>query len=198
MSIKLVTVDPVTMVQFGYAAACAADPGIELVGQASGEVRLRELVRGYEPDVVTVDAAVPGALPLAAELREERPRLGVVLTGPAEDSLLLRSLQAGLSAYLPRTGPVELLMAAVRHAAVAPASFTAPDLAAVLARRRSSTQQLSPREEEILRELHAGGSLAAIALRMRLAESTVRTYVSRLYDKLGVHSREQALAATRR
>ncbi|WP_230689887.1 response regulator transcription factor [Catellatospora paridis] len=197
---KLITVDPVTLVRLGYSAACATYTDIDLVGQAVTGEETRDLIGDLEPHVVTIDAAVPGegGLQLAAELRAARPQLGVVLTGPAEDGLLLQALQAGLSAYLPRSAPVELLMSAVRHAAVAPASFTAPNLAEAMARRRTRSTALSPREEQILQQLNTGGSLAAIAVRMRLTESTVRTYVARLYDKLGVHNRTQALQAAAR
>ncbi|GAB4056313.1 response regulator transcription factor [Catellatospora paridis] len=200
MSVKLITVDPVTLVRLGYSAACATYTDIDLVGQAVTGEETRDLIGDLEPHVVTIDAAVPGegGLQLAAELRAARPQLGVVLTGPAEDGLLLQALQAGLSAYLPRSAPVELLMSAVRHAAVAPASFTAPNLAEAMARRRTRSTALSPREEQILQQLNTGGSLAAIAVRMRLTESTVRTYVARLYDKLGVHNRTQALQAAAR
>ncbi|GIG01187.1 DNA-binding response regulator [Catellatospora citrea] len=200
MSVKLITVDPVTMVRLGYSAACATYTDIDLVGQAATGEETRDLIGDLDPHVVTIDAAVPGegGLQLAAELRAARPRLGLILTGPAEDGLLLQALQAGLSAYLPRSAPVELLMSAVRHAAVAPASFTAPNLAEAMARRRTRSTALSPREEQILQQLNTGGSLAAIAVRMRLTESTVRTYVARLYDKLGVHNRTQALQAAAR
>jgi DNA-binding NarL/FixJ family response regulator len=200
LPVKLITVDPVTLVRLGYSAACANYPDIDLVGQAATGEETVDLVADLEPHVVTIDASIPGqgGLQLAVELRTQRPQLGLVLTGPAEDGLLLQALQAGLSAYLPRTAPVELLMSAVRHAAVAPASFTAPNLAEAMARRRTRSTALSPREEQILQQLHNGGSLAAIAVRMRLTESTVRTYVARLYDKLGVHNRTQALQAAAR
>ncbi|MEV0456086.1 response regulator transcription factor [Catellatospora methionotrophica] len=197
---KLIAVDPVTLVRLGYGAACAASADIDLIGQAATGEETRDLLGTLDPDVVSIDVAVPGqgGLQLAAELRTVRPQLGLVLTGPTEDGLLLQALQAGLSAYLPRTAPVELLMSAVRHAAAAPASFTAPNLAEAMARRRTRSTALSPREEQILHQLNTGGSLAAIAVRMRLTESTVRTYVARLYDKLGVHNRTQALQAAAR
>jgi len=109
--------------------------------------------------------------------------------------LLVETLEAGLSAYLTRTAPLDVLLSAVRHAAVAPTSFTAPDLAAALGRRRTASVRLSRREIEVLRYLDIGANNAKIASDMRLTESTVRTYLARVYDKLGVHSRSQALVA---
>ncbi|MEV4417926.1 response regulator transcription factor [Catellatospora sp. NPDC049609] len=197
MSVKFVAADPVTLVRLGYSAACTTHPDIELVGQAATGDEALHLVDDLAPDVIAIDAAIPraGGLQLATDLRAQRPLLGVLLTGPAHDGLLLQALQAGLSAYLPRTAPIELVLSAVRHAAVAPNSFTAPDLAAAMARRRTLSTTLSRREEQILRQLHTGDSLAAIASRMHLTESTVRTYATRLYDKLGVQNRTQAVQA---
>jgi len=195
MSVRLVTVDAVTLARLGYAAAVSAYPDISLVGQATTPDEAVELVNTLEPNVVAVDTHLPegDGVQLAVKLRAEHPHLGIVLTGPAEDDYIFRALEAGLSAFLPRTATVELLMSAVRHAAVAPASFTAPNLASALARRRARAAALSPREEEILRHLNTGSSLASIASQLKLTESTVRTYVARLYDKLGVHNRAQAL-----
>ena len=94
--------------------------------------------------------------------------------------------------------PIEVLLSAFRHAAVAPASFTAPDLAQAMARHRRQHQLLSPREGEVLRALHSGSSVPQIAEAMLVSESTIKTYLSRLYDKLGVNSRAQALSVAAR
>lgn len=194
--VRLVAVDAATLVRVGFAAAVSAYPDVTLAGTASTASEARELVTWLDPDVVAVDTWLPDAdgLSLAAELRGERPALGVVLLAPADDDVLFRALEAGLSAVVPRQGTVEVLMASVRHAAVAPSSFTAPDLAGALARRRARSTSLSPRELEILQHLHGGLSLPAIAATLRLTESTVRTYVTRLYGKLGATSRAQALS----
>lgn len=195
MTIRLITADAVTLVRMGYSAACAAYPDISLIGQASSGAQLLELISTLDPHVVTVDADLTDSngIDLAGGLRVEHPGLGVVLTGPTDDRPLFAALQAGLSGYVPRTAPVELLMSAVRHAAAAPNSFTALNLADALARRHTRAAALSPRESEILHQMNTGGSLAVIASRMNLTESTVRTYVARISDKLGVHTRTQLL-----
>jgi len=195
--VRLVAVDAATLVRVGFAATVSAYPEVSLAGTAASASEAREMVTWLEPDVVAVDAWLPDGdgLALGAELRSDRPTLGVVLLAPADDDVLFRALEAGLSAVVPRQATVEVLMASVRHAAVAPASFTAPDLAGALARRRARSASLSPRELEILQHLHGGLSLPAIAATLRLTESTVRTYVTRLYGKLGATSRAQALVA---
>lgn len=192
---RLVVVDDTTLVRVGFAAAVTAYPDITLVGTAVSAEEAREAVNRLEPDVMVVDAWLPDGdgLSLGTELRSARPSMGVVLLAPPDDELLFRALQAGVSAVVPRHGSVEVLVASVRHAAVSPASFTAPDLAGAIARRRARSAALSPRELEILQHLERDLSMATIAATLQLTESTVRTYVSRLYSKLGATSRAQAL-----
>ncbi|HXZ64197.1 MAG TPA: LuxR C-terminal-related transcriptional regulator, partial [Streptosporangiaceae bacterium] len=85
----------------------------------------------------------------------------------------------------------------IRHAAVAASSFTASGLAVAVARRRAMQDRLalSPREAEVLRLLHDGLSVPAIAVEMFISVSTAKTYVARLYEKLGAANRAQALMA---
>jgi DNA-binding NarL/FixJ family response regulator len=191
MTVRLLTVDPVTLTRLGYIAAVAGCPDITLIGQASTSTEAMELVATRTPDVVTIDMEAPG-LDLARALRTAEPPLGIIMTGPEKDQLVFQSLEAGMSGYVPRTASVELLLSAVRHASVAPTSFTAPDLAAAISRRRLRSP-LSPREQEIFEQLGTGASMATIADRLRLTESTVRTYLARLYEKLDVHSRADAI-----
>jgi DNA-binding NarL/FixJ family response regulator len=195
--VRLVIGDPSTMVQIGYAAVFGSCPDIRIVGQAASATQARRVAQSLSPDVLLLDAALPGGDPfsLGEGLRADAPRIGLVLVGPSHDQMIFRALEERFSAYLPRTGGVDLFTSAVRHAAAAPTAFTAPDLAAALAARRAASAALSTREQEVLHHLYGGFSNAAIAERMRLTESTVRTYIGRLYDKLGVHSRTEALAA---
>jgi DNA-binding NarL/FixJ family response regulator len=108
---------------------------------------------------------------------------------------MFRALETGLSAFVSKTAPLDEVMCAIRHAAVAPLSFTASGLAAAVARRRSMQNRLtlSPRETQVLRLLHVGLSTPAIASEMFISVSTAKTYVARLYEKLGATSRAQAL-----
>jgi DNA-binding NarL/FixJ family response regulator len=113
-------------------------------------------------------------LRLARELRDRRGDLGIViLTSRDEDDVLFRALETGASA------------------------FVASGLAIALTRRREATGRLvlSSREMEVLRLLRDGLSVPAIAVRMFISYSTAKTYVGRLYQKLGATNRAQALMA---
>jgi DNA-binding NarL/FixJ family response regulator len=119
----------------------------------------------------------------------------VVLTCQHEDDVLFQALETGVSAFVAKTAPRKEIIAAIRHAAVAASSFTASGLAMALARRPTIQDRLtlSRGPREVLRLLRDGLSIPAIALAMFISQSTAKTYVARLYDKLGAANRAQAL-----
>lgn len=198
MSIRLVAVDGHVLLRLGLARVVAACTDINLVGEASSAAEAASVIVEVHADVVTVDAVLSDAdgISTARQLREISPDLGVVmLSAVNDDSLLYRSLDAGLSAYVTKAAPISAVLAAIRHAAVAPHSFTAPGLSSALSRRRGQGNLLSQREREVLALMRDGLSLPVIAQRLEVSEATVKTYVSRLYSKLRVNNRSQALMA---
>src|SRR6266511_657125 len=156
-----------TLTCLGLTAALADSPDVLLAAVVDRASAARAAVTEHRPDVVAVDVALPDedGLHLAAALRHDAPERGVVLISPRDDDRLMRALEAGISAYVPTNAPIEVLLSAVRHAAVAPASFTAPDLAQAMARHRRQQQLLSPREGEVLRALSAGPGCSATTRR---------------------------------
>jgi DNA-binding NarL/FixJ family response regulator len=128
-------------------------------------------------------------------LRAAHPQLGiVVLTMYAEDDQLLGALEAGASAFVAKDAPADDVVAAARHAAVSPDAFSATDLADAMRRRLApSAPPLSPREREVLALLADGLGVAQIARTLYISESTAKTHISKLYDKLGAANRAQAL-----
>jgi DNA-binding NarL/FixJ family response regulator len=198
MSVRLVTVDEHVLLRLGLARAAAGSPDIDLVGEAATAAEALAVIARTAPTVVTLDVALPDAdgMALAQRLRRGNPLLGVVLlSATADDALLYRALDEGLSGYVTKAAPAATVLSAIRHAAAAPDSFTAPGLSAALARRRSASGLLSHRERQVLALMRDGISLPGIASRLGVSEATVKTYVSRLYTKLGVNNRSQALMA---
>jgi DNA-binding NarL/FixJ family response regulator len=196
MTIRLVAVDEHTLLRLGLARVVAAHPDIELVGEAGCADQALRVVEETHPTVVTMGLSLPDGdgIVVAQRLRENRPNLGVVLlTAVADDALLYRALDAGLSAYVTKSAPVQQVLTAIRHASVAPTSFTTPGLAAALSRRQTQGGLLSRRERQVLSLMRDGISLPAIAVQLQVSEATVKTYVSRLYSKLRVNNRSQAL-----
>ncbi|HUZ38918.1 MAG TPA: response regulator transcription factor [Streptosporangiaceae bacterium] len=198
MPIRLAIVDGHTLTRYGLRELVAQHPDIEIVAECGSAADAPRVIGAVRPDVVTVDVSLPDddGLQLAREFRDRYADLGIViLTSQGEDDILFRALETGVSAFVAKTAPVEEVLAAIRHAAVAASSFTASGLAVALARRRTEQdrQTLSPREAEVLRLLRDGLSIPAIASQMLISHSTAKTYVARLYDKLGAANRAQAL-----
>ena len=198
MPIRLAVVDGHTLTRFGLRELIARHSDIEIVAECTSAVDAPRMVASAQPDVVTVEVSLPDGdgLRLAREFRDRNVSLGiVVLTSRHEDDVLFRALETGVSAFVAKTAPLEEMLAAIRHAAVAASSFTASGLAVALARRHSAQDRLalSPREGEVLRLLRDGLSIPAIAMAMFISHSTAKTYVARLYDKLGAANRAQAL-----
>jgi DNA-binding NarL/FixJ family response regulator len=197
MSIRLVVVDGQTLIRYALRRLVEDHPDIEVVGECGSVAEAQALVDTARPDVVTVDAAMPdgSGMALARDLRDRFGSLGIVLlTSQGEDDVLFRALETGMSAFVPKTAPMNEVLAAIRHASVAASSFTATGLAAALARRRSGDGlSLSPRELEVLRLLQEDLSIPAVARTLYVSQSTAKTYVARLYEKLGASSRAQAL-----
>src|SRR5262252_8815999 len=200
MTIRLAIVDGHTLTRFGLRQLVAQHTDIELVAECGFAALAPEMIAASDPDVVTIDATLPDGdgMRLARNFRDLYVDLGIVmLTSRGEDDVLFRALETGVSAFVAKTAPVEEVLAAIRHAAVAAASFTASGLAMAFARRRALREQLalSPREQEVLNLLHDGLSIPAIAIELYISVSTTKTYVARLYEKLGAANRAQALMA---
>ena len=198
MTIRLAIIDGHTLTRCGLRQLVAQHADIEIVCECSSAADARAAVMPSRPAVVTIDTVLPDAdgLRLAREFRDRDADLGiVVLSSDGGDDLLLRAMETGASAFVKKTAPVAEVLTAIRHAAVAASCFTASGLPDVLARRRLAEEHfgLSPREMEVLRMLRDGRSVPAIAATMFIAQSTAKTYVARLYDKLGAVNRAQAL-----
>ena len=203
MTIRLAVVDGHTLTRYGLRQLVADHPDIEIVAECGSAALARETVARSGADVVTIDSTLPDGdgMRLAREFRDTFADLGIVmLTSRGEDDVLFRAMETGVSAFVAKTAPVEEVLAAIRHAAVAASSFTAAGLAVAITRRRTIRVRLalSSREAEVLKLLRDGLSIPAIALAMYISPSTAKTYVARLYDKLGAANRAQALMTAMR
>jgi DNA-binding NarL/FixJ family response regulator len=204
--IRIVVVDGHTLTRYGLLGLVSGEPGMTIVGETGLGSEAAATVADADADVVVLDIALPDAdgLSIARELRDRYAGLGiVVLTSNGEDDLLFRALEVGVSAFVPKVAPATEVLPAIRHAAVAAGSFIATGLGQAVARRQSAVAatvarpavgvSLSPREAEVLAMLGSGLSVAAIGASLYVSHSTTKTYIARLYEKLGVSNRAQAL-----
>lgn len=198
MPIRLAIIDPNTLTRYGLRGLAVLHSDIEIVAECRLAADAPRMLASVQPDVVVVEVRLPDGdgLQLARELRDRYAALGIVLfSTQLEDDVLFRALETGASAFVRKTAPLEEILAAIRHAAIAASSFMASELAVALTRLRTVQNQLmlSPREREVLGLLHDGLSIPAIAHAMYISQSTAKTYVARLYNKLGAANRAQAL-----
>jgi DNA-binding NarL/FixJ family response regulator len=202
-SIKVVIVDGHTLTRYGLVGLVGVEQDIEVVGECGLAADAPAVVASTEPDVVVLDVALPDAdgMRLARDLRDRYAALGIVLlTSTCEDDILFRALETGVSAFVSKAAPNAEVLAAIRHAHVAATSFTATGLASAVIRRGRpvGALTLSPRETEVLLRLAEGMSVPAIARSMFVSPSTAKTYVARLYEKLGASNRAQAIMTAMR
>jgi DNA-binding NarL/FixJ family response regulator len=197
MTTSVILVDDHELIRQGLRRAFERDETFEVVGEAGTGAEARSLVDTLRPDVAIVDIRLPdvNGLELAKELRAKSEQMGiVVLTMYSGDEHLFGALEAGASAFVAKDSPAEDIVAAARHAAVSPRAFTASDLADAMRRRLEPTgPRLSPREMDVLTRLAQGLSVAQIAGQLYISESTTKTHISKIYDKLGATNRAQAL-----
>jgi DNA-binding NarL/FixJ family response regulator len=197
MTTTVLLVDDHELIRQGLARAFERHHDFRVVGEAGTIARGAELASELMPDVVVTDVRLPDGtgLDLIRTLRRSNAEMGiVVLTMYAGDEQLFAALEAGASAFVAKDAPSDDVVAAARHASVSPRSFTAVDLADAMRRRMTpSGPRLSPRESEILRLLAEGLGVTAIARQLFVSESTAKTHISKIYEKLGAANRAQAI-----
>jgi DNA-binding NarL/FixJ family response regulator len=195
------------MVRTGLRMVLAAEPDIEVVGEAADGAAGVRVVTETEPDVVLLDVRMPRMDGLEAARRilaAELPTRVVVLTTFDEDEYVTAALRAGVSGFLLKVAPPEDLVAAVRTVAAGQGLLdpavtlrVIESFAAAPAHDPSHTAalgQLTERETDVLSLVAAGLTNAEIAARLYLGEATVKTHVSRILLKLGLRDRVQAVA----
>lgn len=202
LAVTVLLIDDHDLIRQGLRRAFERDPDFEVVGESGAIADGLALAEELAPQVVIMDLRLPDGSGLDAtrRLRALLPSCGiVVLTMYAGDEQLFGALEAGASAFVAKDAPAEDVVAAARHAATTPTAFTAADLAGAM-RRRLSPQgpQLSPREKQVLRLLADGLAVAQIARQLFISESTAKTHISKLYEKLGAGNRAQALMTAMR
>jgi len=198
----ILMVDDHELIRSGLAGAFEASGQFEVVGQAGSVAEALAVARQTTPDVVVTDVRLPDGtgLDIVRTLRGERPDLGlVVLTMYAGDEQLFAAMDAGASGFVGKDAPTSSVISAARQAVVAPLTFTCTGLAEAMVRRMSSgAPRLSDRERQVLDLLAEGLGVTAIAARLYLSESTAKSHIGRIYDKLGAANRAQALVTAMR
>ncbi|WP_433701709.1 response regulator [Nocardiopsis sp. CA-288880] len=195
-AVRIVIVDDHPIVRHGLAGVFADEPGIDVVGEADSGPRGLVVIADTEPDVVLMDLRMPDGdgVPAIRELVKNRthgrPR-ALVLTTYDTDRDIRSALNAGADGYLLKDASRAELVRAVRDLAVGRPVLAPAALAALLGREAET--ELSTREIDVLRLVADGLTNRAIATRLRISESTVKTHLLHTYSKLEAADRAQAV-----
>lgn len=181
--------------------------GIEVVGSAATGEEGARLAAETRPDVALLDYRLPDATgaDVARRIRASVPDAAVViLTGDPTDEALAAAVEAGAVGFLTKSGSAATVVDAVRRAAAGEILLGPDALSALVRRAREriplSTERertaasLTAREREILALMAQGLDTRAIAERLVVGVSTVRTHAQSVLEKLGAHSRLEAVA----
>jgi len=167
MPISVVLIDDHHLIREGLRRAFEGEQDCQIVGEGGTVAEAISQSSLLKPDVSIIDVRLPDGSGLDAvrTIRAQHPMMGlVVLTMYAGDEQLFAALEAGASAFVPKNAPAEDVILAARHAAAAPRSFSAADLADAMRRRQEPRgPQLSPREREVLQLLADGFSVSGIS-----------------------------------
>jgi len=180
-----------------------SQPDIRVAGEAADGRQAVELVRREHPDVTLMDIRMPGLDGIAATRQIARLTRVVILTTYELDEYVFDALGAGASAFLLKAAPPEDLIRAI-HIVASGDALLAPSVTRRLieefarrpqpaAPKSRQLSSLTERELEVLREVAGGFTNAEIATRLRVSETTVKTHVAHLLDKLDLRDRVQAV-----
>lgn len=196
--IRVLLVDDHPLLRAGVGAVLASLPDLDVVGATGRLEEVATLVADTSPDVVLLDLGLgtrDGGELIPALVRSTRV---LVFTATGTDVAVLRALGAGATGYLLKDASSDELAAAVRAVAAGTAVFARSVAERMLDRSQHPDESLTPRETEVLDLLAGGWTNRAIAGRLHMSESTVKTHLVRVFVKLGVDSRAAAVAEAAR
>lgn len=203
--IRVILVDDHDMVRNALSKVLAANPDIEVVGEAANAEAGWELLRSRNVDVIVSDLDLPGesGRQLALKILEDDPERGVVILSyrvePTEVQFLV---EAGVRGYVPKSSSADELATAVRSVAHGQSHFSSQAAAAlaesVRAKSGGKINPLSLRQTLILQHMSRGMTTREIANEMCLSPKTVEKYRSEILRRLNCKNQVQALETARK
>jgi DNA-binding NarL/FixJ family response regulator len=199
--IRIVIADDHTILRDGLKQLLAAEPDVQVVGEACDGFEALKLVREREFDVLLLDLSMPGkaGMDLIKQVRSEKPRLRIlVLSMHAERQYAVRAIKAGASGYLTKDSASTQLVAAIRKVAGGGAYISA-EVAEQLAHSAMPHAEgpphaaLSDREYQVFQRLVAGKSVSDIAADLNLSVKTVSTHKAHVFEKMGLANQAELI-----
>jgi len=191
--IRVLLAEDQAMVREALAALLTLEGDLEVVAQVSRGDEVLPAAHASAPDVALLDIEMPGGdgLAAAARLADERPAVRtVILTTFGRPGYLRRAMESGAMGFVLKDAPASELASAIRRVMAGERVLDPALAAAALADGESP---LTPRETEVLGAARGGEPVADMAGRLQLSAGTVRNYLSSAMQKLGAHSRAEAV-----
>ncbi|ONI89130.1 DNA-binding response regulator [Saccharothrix sp. ALI-22-I] len=203
-ALRALVVDDHPLFRYGLAAALAAAPDLEVVGEASGGGMAVSMAASLRPDVVVMDLNMPdlGGVEATRRIVAHNPAVRVlVLTMFDDDDSVFAAMRAGALGYLLKAARPQQIVRAVRSVGEGEAIFSPAIAVRLLAffgnaprERVEAFPELTSRERDVLRLMADGRGNTAIARSLVLSPKTVRNHVSNILRKLHVADRAQAVS----
>jgi DNA-binding NarL/FixJ family response regulator len=201
--IRVALADDQALVRAGFRMIVESQPDMQVAGEAADGQEAIDLVKREKPDVVLMDIRMPRMDGLEATRQVASTTRVVILTTYELDEYVFDALAAGASGFLLKAAPPEDLIRAIREVASGDA-LLAPSVTRRLieefakrpepsARKPKELATLTERELEVLREVASGLTNGEIAKKLHVSETTIKTHVAHLLDKLDLRDRVQAV-----
>ena len=204
MSIRVLVADDQSMVRAGFRLLLSGEDGIEVVAEAENGLEAVDKAARFQPSVVLMDIRMPELDGLEATRRILAADPGariLILTTFDLDEYIYEALLAGASGFVLKDDPPEQLIAAIRTVAAGDALLSPAVTRRVIqqftriprAAQPSGLEQLTGRERDVLRLVAQGLSNAEIGEQLYIGETTVKTHVTHVLQKLQLRDRVQAV-----
>ncbi|MER6014010.1 response regulator transcription factor [Streptomyces bluensis] len=199
MAVQVLIAEDHAVVRQGLRDFLSLDGDIAVAGETTNGREAVRLARELSPDVVLMELMMPvmDGIEATEQIRRELPEVRVVaLTGVLDGGMVMAAVRAGATGFLLKNAEADELRHAVKAAATGRTYVSSAAVARLVDQVSgpAGPARLTERESEVLVMLARGKANKEIARDLHIGQQTVKTYVSHIFDKLGVHSRTQAVA----
>ncbi|MBC7265266.1 MAG: response regulator transcription factor [Chloroflexi bacterium] len=201
--ISVLIADDHTLFRKGVRKMLEAEEDMEVVGEAATGREALEQARALMPDIIIMDIQMPdlNGIEATRTIHREMPHIGIIfVTMFEDDEFVYQGLQAGGRGYILKDADPETMLRAIRAVAHGE-SLLGPTIAqkalrqfaALPGKQTPLVDDLTPREQEVLRLIAEGRSNKEIAGVLCLSEKTVKNHINNIFSKLHVYDRTQAM-----
>lgn len=200
--IKVLIADDHPVVREGLMTMIGREPDFQVIGEASNGVEAVNKSKELRPDVVLMDLRMPelDGVEAIRQISADLPNTKfIILTTFSDDEYIFKGIEVGARAYLLKDAPREELFKAIR-AVYQGESLIQPVVAsrvlerfAELSKHSLSPETLTEREVEVLRLIAKGAANKEIAAQLNISNSTVKTHIASIFQKLGANDRTEAV-----